>query len=290
MKIAGRLIGPMFPPYVVAEMSANHLGQLNRALEIIRAAAMCGCDAVKIQLFDPTRLAMARGGVDHKIESGPWKGRTLLDLYQECAFHFDWLPATVDQADRYNISLFASIFDEADLQLVNMFELPAVKISSFDLLNHHLIEECCDQLQLPVIMSAGMATEEEASQSVGLVRSYGIDVALLHCVSSYPTPIYQCDLSMIERYRYLLQVPVGFSDHTVGTVAATAAVARGASIIEKHMTLSRAEGGPDAGFSLEPEEMHKLVNDCREAYEACMVRDEIPAPYGELRVHKPLAV
>lgn len=282
-KIGDRPIGREHRPYIVAEMSANHLGQDHRALEIIRMAAYVGADAVKIQLFDPTRLARARGGTDKILTDGPWQGRTLLDLYSECAFHFDWLGPCKILADQLGIALFASVFDPQDLSLVEFHDLPAVKISSFDCTNDRLIIEAC-RLGKPMLISTGMATITEAAHAVSLPKACGLDVVALHCVSAYPTPMVKANIGRIEELAYYLQCPVGYSDHCDGVVASVGAVALGACVIEKHVTLSRLDGGPDAPFSLEPMELQALVNACHEAWEATLDVEEDLAPYADLRV------
>ena len=284
MIIGDRFIGREYRPYIIAEMSANHLGQESRALEIIRMAAYTGCDAVKIQLFDPVRLAKARGGTDKVLETGPWKGRTLLDLYHECAFHFDWIGPCKRLADELGIHLFASVFDPQDLSLVKFHGFPAIKISSFDCTNDKLIFAATEVPGASLIISTGMASIQEVARAVAIPKAAGIPTAALHCVSEYPCPMNKANIHRIEELAYYLQLPVGFSDHCDGVVASVCAVALGASIIEKHVTLSRRDGGPDAAFSLEPVEVQALVNACHEAWEASLeVEDEVQ-PYADMRV------
>jgi len=282
LTIGTRAIGPEYPPYIIAEMSANHNGSLERALALVEAAAWAECDAIKVQLYDPLRLATARGGADKKLTKGIWAGRTLLDIYTQGVFHYDWLPIVADYAKEYNITLFASVFDEVAITLSEMNNLPAIKISSFDCTNLTLIEAAANTHR-PLLISTGMASIEEAAMAIGkanLVTRAGV----LHCVSQYPCPIDKANLGRIEELRYYLQCPVGFSDHTLGYEASIAAVARGACMIEKHLTLKRDEGGLDAPFSLEPDEMAQLAQSCRFAWRACQPNEEAETELKELRV------
>jgi len=285
MKIQNRPIGATTAPYVVAEMSANHMGSFSKALDLVSAAADCGCDAIKIQLFDPRRLARARGGEDKVILEGPWAGKTLLQIYEAAAFHFDWIPSIQNHAARLGITLFASVFDEKDVSIVETFDMPAIKISSFDCTNLRLIAKA-GETGLPMIISTGMASLQEVAAALGAAKAVNPDVALLHCVSEYPAPFDQMNIWKIDELHYTFQVPVGLSDHCPGPVPAIAAVARGAVILEKHLTLSHSLETLDKDFSLDPEEMSAYVSMTYGAWASCLCNDkaESGGSYEHLRV------
>lgn len=284
--IMGRRIGLEAQPYVIAEMSGNHGGQMGKALDIIQAAADAGCDAIKIQIYDPRRLARARGGEDMVLTHGPWKGRTLLDIYTEGAFHFDWIPMAQDYAHRNGIAFFASVFDEAGVKIAQMFEFPVIKISSFDLTNLRLIKAAAET-NLPVILSTGMGTDEEVGKAVSLVKSFNPNLALLHCISEYPAKLEDMNIGRVDDLRYLYQAQVGLSDHCPGPVPAIAAVARGAVILEKHLRLEGDEDTLDAMFSLDPSQMADYVNLTKGAWLSCLTpaaSEGLEETYCDLRV------
>lgn len=282
MKIDGRRIGQNEPPYIVAELSANHNGSLSRACAIIGEAQQAGADAVKVQIYDPDKLAAARGGRDKVLAGGPWAGRSLLDLYSEGHTPISWLPKMQEYAAKKCITLFASVFHVEDVEALAAFGVPSFKISSFDLTNRALVCEV-SEMGKPMIMSTGMASIGEIGGALKSSGSVLDHVALLHCVSDYPCPIEKANLGRIEELHYKFQVPVGFSDHTLGNTAAIAAVARGACIIEKHLTLNRADGGLDSSFSSEPHEFAEMVKACRDAWLACQESEPADA-YKDLRV------
>ena len=284
MQINGRRIGTNERPYIIAEMSANHNGSLDRALAIITAAHEAGADAVKIQLYDPELLAIKRGGKDKVLETGPWAGRTLLDIYTQGRTPIGWLGPMIKWAEELGLALFPSVFDVATLQYIDIeYDPPAYKISSFDATNLPLIRAAAST-DKPLIVSTGMTSQKDVSSAFQTAYSIrGNGPALLHCVSDYPCPVEKANLGRIDELRYRFQVPVGFSDHTLGTTAAIAAVARGACIIEKHLTLDRADGGLDASFSSEPYELRELVKACHDAWAACQDSEPDNA-YKDLRV------
>lgn len=295
MQIDGKNISPGHPPYVVAELSGEHKGSLYRALDLIKAAKEAGADAAKLQCFDPLRLAEARGGKDKLLTEGLWKGRTLLDLYQETHTPREWFPELFSYAKEIGITLFSSVFDHEGVDFLETLGCPAYKISSFEVADCDIIRKAAATGK-PLILSTGMAGTGdivralEASERTVWSGAYANtkDVALLHCVSAYPCPMAEANVrGMLKLGTYMQhQVKVrGLSDHTLGTTAAIVATALGASIIEKHITLSRNDGGPDAAFSLEPHEFAKLVQDVKDAY-ASLGNGERPAseaPYRELR-------
>lgn len=272
MRIAGREIGPGHSPYVVAEVSANHGGMLGPAMHLIRVAAESGADAVKVQLYDPAKLAASRGGADKILTDGPWKGRALLDLYTEGHTPRGWFEAMFEYARKRNITLFASVFDEDGVEFLEQFDCPAYKIASFELTNLPLIRMAASTGK-PVILSTGMASFED--DIVPALDEIGDDsrTAILHCVSSYPCKPEQANLKRIawlahntESEHSIYGLPIGFSDHTLGPECAIASVALGASIIEKHITLDRNDGGLDASFSMEPAEFKSMVKAIRNVH------------------------
>jgi N-acetylneuraminate synthase len=263
----GRPIGPGHPPFVIAELSANHLGSLERALAIIDAAADAGCDALKLQTFTPASMTIDSARGDFQIADGPWQGRSLWDLYGEAHTPLDWHARLFARGAARGLVVFSTPFDELAVEHLDRLGAPAFKIASFELVDLELIAFAA-QTGKPLIMSTGMASDAEVAEAVDAARSHGNGgVALLHCVSGYPTPIEQTNLRRLDAIASYGPV-FGISDHSPGAIVAIAAVARGASIVEKHLTLARADGGPDAGFSLEPAEMAEVVRGARLAWSA----------------------
>jgi N-acetylneuraminate synthase len=264
--IAGRAIGPGQRPWIVAELSANHLGSLARALAIVDAAADAGCDALKLQSFTPATMTLDCAGPGFTIERGPWAGRTLWDLYQEAHTPWAWHDALFARGRARGLTVFSTPFDVTAVARLEALGAPAYKIASFELGDLELIAAAA-RTGKPVIVSTGMASDREVEAAIATARAHGGGgVIVLHCVSGYPTPPEEINL---RRMDHLAELAVaGLSDHSPGAAVAIAAVARGASLIEKHLTLARADGGPDAGFSLEPAEMAELVRGCRTAWAA----------------------
>ncbi len=265
--IAGRHIGPDAPPFVIAELSGNHNGSLSRALELIDAAAEAGADAVKLQTYTADTITIDHDGPGFVIEDGLWAGRTLHDLYSEAFTPFEWHGTLFERARSRGVIAFSSPFDETAVELLERLDAPAFKIASFEAVDLPLIRRAARSGR-PVIISTGMTSVAEIGEAVQAAREAGAPVALLHCVSAYPARYGDANLRAIPRLQADFGCPTGLSDHTLGTAAAVTAVALGACILEKHVTLSRADGGPDAAFSLEPDELHRLVEDCRNAWEA----------------------
>lgn len=265
--IAGRKIGPGEPPFIIAELSGNHNGSLARALQLVDAAAQAGADAVKLQTYTADTITLDHDGPGFRIEGGLWAGRTLHELYREASTPWDWHEALFARARERGLVCFSSPFDETAVALLERLGAPAYKIASFEAVDLPLIARAARSGK-PLIVSTGMTAPEEIGEAVNAARIAGAEVALLHCVSAYPARYADANLRMIPRLAADFGCVAGLSDHTPGTAAAVAAVALGASIIEKHFTLARADGGPDAAFSLEPEELKRLVEDCRHAWEA----------------------
>ena len=265
--IAGRRIGSSEPPFVIAELSGNHNGRIERALALIDAAAEAGADAVKLQTYTAQTITIDHRGPGFVIEEGLWAGRSLYELYSEASTPFEWHEALFRRAADRGVIAFSSPFDETAVDLLEQLGAPAFKIASFEAIDLPLIRRAA-QSGMPLIISTGMTRPEEIVEAVDAARSAGADVALLHCVSTYPARFEDANLRMIPRLAEDFDCVAGLSDHTPGVAAAVAAVALGACIIEKHFTLARADGGPDSAFSLEPLELAQLVRNCRQAWEA----------------------
>jgi N-acetylneuraminate synthase len=268
IEIAGRRIGAAHPPFVICELSGNHNGSLERALAMIDAAAATGCDAVKIQSYTADTITLDVDRPEFRIEGGLWDGRTLHDLYQEAQTPFAWHGALFERARQRGVILFSSPFDETAVDLLAGLGAPAYKIASFEAVDLPLIRYAARQGK-PLIISTGMANlaEIEAARTAAL-EAGAAGVVLLHCVSSYPADLADANVRTVADMATRFESPIGLSDHTHGAAASIAAIAMGACVIEKHFTLARADGGPDAAFSLEPAEFTGLVRDCRDAWTA----------------------
>lgn len=261
ISIAGRAIGPGERPYVIAEMSGNHNGDLQRALRILEAAKAAGADAVKLQTYTPDTITIDHDAPEFVVSGGLWHGRRLHELYQEAHTPWDWHYPLFSRAREIGITIFASPFDPTAVDFLASLDSPAYKIASPEVIDLPLIRYASGQGK-PLVISTGMATLKEIEEAVGAARESGDGgVLLLHCTAAYPTPPEEANLATISDLAKRLGVPVGLSDHTMDTTVATIAVALGACVIEKHFTLSRADGGVDSAFSLEPDELARLVRD-----------------------------
>ena len=258
MNIAGREISTDEAPYIIAEVSANHNGSIDQAKRLITLAASAGADAVKLQTYTADTLTIDCERPDFLIEDGLWRGRTLHELYTEAHTPWDWHGPLFEHAKNVGITIFSSPFDNSAVMLLEELDAPAYKVASFEIGDWQLLHYIAETGK-PVIISTGMATEEEIGEALQIFDSYGNkDVAILHCVSSYPAPSSDYNLRTIYDMQERFAVPVGLSDHTLDNLTATASVALGACIIEKHFTEIRAGGGPDDSFSIEPEELASL--------------------------------
>ena len=270
--INNRSVGSDYSPYIIAELSANHNGSLERALQTIEAAYHCGADAIKIQTYTAETMTIDCDREDFMIKGGLWDGYKLFDLYKMAHTPYEWHQAIFEHAKKIGITLFSTPFDESAVELLEDLNAPAYKIASFENTDLPLIERVA-RTGKPMIVSTGMASESEVSEIVKTARSAGCrELALLHCISSYPAPISEANVSQVSELAKKFNVVSGLSDHTLGTTTSIAAVAMGASIIEKHFILSREDKGPDSEFSIEPSEMSRL---CKEAKYA---KDSIGRP------------
>jgi pseudaminic acid synthase len=264
IQINNSLIGPGHAVYVVAELSGNHNGDLGRALASVRAAAEVGADAIKLQTYTPDTITINSSRPDFVVRGeGPWSGRTLYDLYQEAHTPWEWHPRLFEEAEACGLDIFSTPFDDSAVELLERLHAPAYKIASFELVDDRLL---CTVARTgkPVILSTGMATRQEIRHAVEIVRSAGCrEPVLLRCTSSYPAPDDAMNLATIPLLAQEAGCLVGLSDHSLGVTAPVVAVALGACLIEKHITLNRRGGGVDSHFSLEPEEFRELVRQVR---------------------------
>ncbi len=266
--IAGRRIGPGHPPYVIAEMSGNHNGDIKRAFALLEAAKKADADAVKLQTYTADTITIDHDGPGFRIEGGLWDGRTLYELYEKAHTPWEWHPRLFAKARELGIALFSSPFDPTAVELLEKLEAPAYKIASFEIVDLPLIRRVA-QAGKPMVISTGMANLREIGEAVEAARAAGCrEIAVLHCTSGYPTPPEDSNLLTIGDLAASLDVVTGLSDHTRKIAVPIAAVALGASLIEVHLTLRRADGGEDAEFSLEPEELTELISGCRTAWTA----------------------
>ena len=268
MEIDNRSISNNSPPYIVAELSANHNGSIERAFESVLAAKKSGVDAVKIQTFTADTITIRSDRKEFQIKGGLWDGSNLYDLYKEAETPYEWHKPLFDYAKKIGITIFSSPFDFTAVDLLEELNTPAYKIASPEIIDLPLIKYVA-QTKKPMIISTGMANLDEISEAVEVAREYGCqDLVLLHCISGYPTPPEQSNLLTIPDLAEKFNVLSGLSDHTTGTIVATTSVALGACVIEKHFTLSRTEKGPDSEFSLEPNELNQLCQDAKIAWKS----------------------
>ena len=268
MNINHREISQNQPPYIIAELSANHNGNIQRAFDSILAAKKAGADAVKIQTYTADTMTIDCDAEDFQIKDGLWDGYSLYDLYKEAQTPYKWHKPLFDYAKEIGITIFSTPFDETAVDLLEELGAPAYKIASFEMTDLPLIKYVV-QTGKPMIISTGMASLEEIEEVVQVVKENGCqDLVLLHCISSYPAPVEQSNLRTIPDLSKRFDVLSGLSDHTMGTTVATTSVALGACLIEKHFTLSRKDKGPDSEFSLEPNELRQLCVDTKTAWQS----------------------
>ena len=266
--IAERRIAADEPPYIIAELSANHNGELETALRIIEEAKKSGADAVKLQTYTADTITLNSDADEFRIKGGLWDGRTLYDLYQEAHMPWDWHKPLFDHARNLGITIFSSPFDNTAVDLLEDLNAPAYKIASFEAVDLPLIKYVATTGK-PMIISTGMADAEEIAEAIEAAREGGCkELAILHCVSGYPAPAADYNLRTITDMVKRFGLVTGLSDHTLDNTTAITSVALGASIIEKHFTLDRSGGGPDDSFSLEPAELPALCRDSKTAWQS----------------------
>ena len=266
--INGREIGNSFSPYVIAEMSANHNGDINNAFKIIDMAKSSGADCVKLQTYTPDTLTIDSKLPDFQLTEGLWAGQSLYELYEGAFMPWEWHKPLFDYAKKVGITIFSSPFDNTAVDLLEDLNAPAYKIASFEAVDLPLIKYVA-QTGKPMIISTGMANFEEIQEAIEAAREGGCkELAILHCVSGYPAPAEDYNLRTLVDMQGKFGLVTGLSDHTIDNTTAITSVALGASIIEKHVTLDRNGGGPDDSFSLESEELKQLCAGSKTAWES----------------------
>lgn len=266
--LAAIFSGQRRAPFIIAEMSGNHNNSLERALEIVEAAAKAGAHALKLQTYTADALTIDHDGPGFRIEGGLWDGHNLYQLYEDAHMPWEWHKPLFERGRELGLVVFSTPESPQAVELLEDVNCPIYKITSFEAVDLPFIRHVASTGK-PLIISTGMADEEEIAEAVAAARDGGCkDLILLHCVSGYPTPPEDANLLTIPDMREKFGVPVGLSDHTLGTAVAVAATALGAVAIEKHFTLSRADGGVDSAFSMEPHELEQLVRDTAIAFKA----------------------
>lgn len=266
IKINGREIGIDFPPYIIAELSANHNGKIEKAIDTITEAKIRGADAVKLQTYSADTMTINCNNKDFIISGGLWDGYKLYDLYKEAQTPFSWHKKIFDHARNIDITCFSTPFDETAVDLLEDLNAPAYKVASFEATDLPLVKYIASTKK-PMIVSTGMANLEEIEELVFTAKSSGCeDLIVLHCISSYPAPLDQSNLLTIPDLRDRLGTQVGLSDHTTTNTASLVATSLGATLIEKHFILDRNEKGPDSTFSIMPNELEMLCKETKDAW------------------------
>jgi N-acetylneuraminate synthase len=270
IQIGQSLIGPSHPPFLVAELSANHQGSLQRALEIVDRAKQAGAHAIKLQTYTPDTITLNMKGGEFLIEDQQslWKNLHLYELYQQAYTPWEWHPTIFEYCHQLGLEVFSSPFDETAIDFLESLNVPCYKIASPEIVDHELIRKAA-QTGKPLIISTGAATLMEIGEAVAVAKQAGCDqMILLKCTAAYPAKPQDIHLRTLPHLAESFQTLVGLSDHTLGIGVAVASVALGACLIEKHLTLSRLDGGADSAFSMEPHEFHLLVEESKRAWGA----------------------
>lgn len=263
LEINGRKIGDGYPAYIIAEMSGNHAGSIERAKEIIRAAKEAGADCVKIQTYTPDTITIDCNNEYFHIEDGTWEGENLYSLYGKAYTPWEWHEELKKEAERVGIDFFSTPFDNTSVDFLEKLDFSFYKIASFEMIDLPLLQYVASKGK-PIIMSTGMGSIEEIREAVEAIYKTGNkQLALMKCSSAYPAKVEEMNLATIADMKEQFQLPVGLSDHSMGSLSAEVAVAIGASIIEKHFCLSREIENPDSSFSMTPEEFKQMVEAVR---------------------------
>ena len=290
--IDGRKIGPNYRPYIIAELSANHNGDINRAFAIMAAAKEAGADAIKLQTYTEDTITMDCDSDEFQIKGGLWHGQSLYQLYKNAHMPWEWHQRLFAKAKELGITIFSSPFDFSAVDLLEELDAPAYKIASFEVIDLPLIKRVA-QTGKPMIISTGMANKAEIQDAITTARENGCEeLVVLHCVSGYPAPAEQYNLRTISDITARFDVLSGLSDHTIDNATAVVSVAFGACVIEKHVTLDRNGGGADDSFSLEPTELGQLCRDTHTAWQAMgkVNYERTPAEQGNVQFRRSLYV
>lgn len=268
IKIGNHPIGYDCPVYIIAEMSANHNQDFEKAVRIIEAAKDSGADAIKLQTYTPDTMTIDCSNEYFRIKGTIWEGKNLYQLYEEAYTPWEWQPKLKEVAEKIGVDLFSTPFDASAVDFLEKIKVPAYKVASFENIDIPLLKKIA-RTGKPIIMSTGMASLAEIDEAVQAIKNEGNNqLILLKCTSAYPAPPEEANLKTISHMAKAFNVPVGLSDHTMGSTVAVAGVALGACIVEKHFTLSRKDPGPDSSFSMEPHEFKQMVDDIRIAEKA----------------------
>ena len=280
--VGGRKIGPGESPFIIAELSANHGGSLERALRIVDLAAEAGVDAIKFQAYTPDDLTLDMDGPGFVIDGdNPWKGRRLYELYADAATPYEWFPELYARARAKNVIPFTTPFGLSAIRMLEELDTPAYKIASFEAVDHELIKACA-QTGKPILISTGMCDKKEIEESLQTLRDSGAsNVAIFRCNSGYPARLQEANLAALTDMMEAFRLPIGFSDHTIGLAASVSACALGANMIEKHVIDASEPETPDSSFSILPDQLSQLVAMCRDA---AIARGEVS--YGPSKKEK----
>ena len=286
-QIGTRRVGEDAPVFIVAELSANHNQDYNRALEIVHAAKEAGADAVKLQTYTADTITLDCDDDCFQIKEGTiWDGTTLYKLYQQAYTPWEWQPKLMEEANRLGMECFSSPFDLTSVDFLEEMHVPAYKIASYEINDIPMIRKIA-RLKKPIIFATGIAYPEDIERALSVCREEGNeDVILLKCVSSYPTPYEAVNLRVIPTLQKTYDCLTGISDHTMGTIVSAGAVPLGAKMVEKHLTLKRSDGGPDSAFSMEPAEFKQMVDEIRILEKALGSSEYVPVSYTHLRAHE----